>query len=361
MPEAEARFDLLATGIGSVPHTDVGRACGDIFGLERTIPFWPQMVRRSPLEEMNAQFSEGLPLLDFQDGRVRLAPQSSPEEDLARFYERYLAQDVDRFAISPERAQGLHGFLEQAKSQDRLPTPFVKGQSIGPVTFAATIPDAEGKPILYHPDLFEAVVHGLSIKALWQIRKLSGLGRRVILFLDEPFLASYGSAFTTLEPEQVTGSLSTLLDYLREHSHAMIGVHCCGNTDWSLVLAAGPDILSFDAWGYMEHFLLYSPQILQFLEKGGALAWGIVPTDASLEEADLAGLTRRLEAGFQSLCRLGVDHDTLRRRSLITPSCGMGTLPLPLSRRCLKLLSALSTLLGERWSPLQPPPGEASG
>lgn len=55
----------LATGIGSLPHTDAEEAVDLVLKYCPQVPFWPQLPRRDAREGMIAQFSEGLPCLEL--------------------------------------------------------------------------------------------------------------------------------------------------------------------------------------------------------------------------------------------------------------------------------------------------------
>ena len=54
-------FNFSATGIGSVPFLDMEETCREILAYFTSIPFWPQFVQRTHLEDMMIQYSEGLP------------------------------------------------------------------------------------------------------------------------------------------------------------------------------------------------------------------------------------------------------------------------------------------------------------
>ena len=41
-------------------------------------------------------------------------------------------------------------------------------------------------------------------------------------------------------------------------------------------LESGADLVNFDAYAYFDRFILYGPQIRDFLAAGRLLAWGIV-------------------------------------------------------------------------------------
>ncbi|MCJ7594062.1 MAG: hypothetical protein MUO52_04725 [Desulfobacterales bacterium] len=336
-------FFFAATGIGTVPSLNIRGTCHRILEVCPQIPFWPQFVRRSPLEDLSIQFSEGLPLLEKKEGQKALVLSSrAPEPDLVAFYDRFLADDIDRFAISRAYAPGLHEMVSLIQENPERHGPYIKGQMVGPVTFAAGIKDAEGKSLLHNPDLLEALVKGLCIRALWQVRELGRTGKKVIIFLDEPYLSGYGSAFSPLQRDEVIAMIREVLDYLRERTDALIGIHCCGNTDWPMIAETGPDIISFDAFSHMEYLLLYPEEITGFLKRGGNLAWGIVPTFEFTGQESIEGLFSRLQVGLTRLEEWGMDPEQVASQSLLSPACGMGTLDEGAANRVLDLLLGLS-------------------
>jgi len=295
---------------------------------------------------MVIQFSEGLPLLEIREETRSLTISSGDQESaLVSFYDRFLAEDVPAFKISKAYAPGLYALVAAVRESPGKFGPYVKGQSVGPVTFASGILDQDGKSILHNPDLLDASVKGLAIKALWQVRELNKTGKRVILFLDEPYLSGFGSAFTPIQRHEVIELLKEVIDYVRGNSEALIGIHCCGNTDWPMILEAGPDIINFDAYGYMDTFLLYPEELTRFLSEGGAIAWGIVPTADFTGEESVEILLSRLNEGLNRFQEWGLDMENLARSSLITPACGMGTMENGFADRVLVLLSELSKQL----------------
>ncbi|MDB9823156.1 hypothetical protein OAC89_05595 [Deltaproteobacteria bacterium] len=336
-------FNFRATGIGSVPYKDTRETCVNILELLPEIPFWPQLVKRSYLEDMSIQFSEGLPLLSIQEDHRKLTASSDNiESALVKFYEHFLVDDIDYFAISREYAPGLYELLELiSQTPDRF-GPYIKGQSVGPVTFSAGITGVDGKPVLTNPDLLDAFTKGLAIKALWQVRELDKSGKKPIIFLDEPYLSGFGSAFSPIERQGVINLLKEVIDYLRERSDALIGIHCCGNTDWSMIMESGPDIINFDAFAFMDYFFLYPEDIIKFLTNGGHIAWGIVPTFDFTGEETVEVLHSKLESGLNRLKELGLDPRLITGNSILTPACGMGTMEEPSSDRVLELLSTIS-------------------
>ncbi len=338
-------FHFLATGIGSVPFTDIDETCRQIIDLFPFSPFWPQHVRRSLLEDMSIQFSEGLPLIEIDENARSLTLSHTREREaaLADFYERFLSQDTESFKMTPRFAPGLFALIEHVKESSGDIGPYIKGQIVGPVTFTAGIRGVDGKPILHDTELSEAMASGLAIKAIWQVETLASSGLRPIIFLDEPYLSGFGSAFSPIGRNDVVDLLRMPMDYLRLHSDALVGIHCCGNTDWSMILEAGPDVVNFDAFDYMDHFLLYPDDIKTFVTKGGSIAWGIAPTAGFRGDETVMQLCEILERGLDILEETGLPRRLLSERSMLTPSCGMGTMSCDSADAVMKLLASISS------------------
>jgi len=345
MPEKVPVFNFLPTCIGSVPFKDVNATCRTILDNLPLMPFWPQFVNRSYMEDMIVQFSEGLPLLEIREQERTIVASmdgDGMESELVTFYDHFLGEDVDYFAMSREFAPGLYELVDLMGQLPEKWGAYIKGQVVGPVTFVASVTDQEGRPLFHNPDLCEAMVKGLSIKALWQIRKLDIFNRRPVIFLDEPYLSSVGSAFSPVQRGDVIMMLEEVIRYLKERSHALIGVHCCGNTDWSMVIESGPDIINFDAFDYMAHFFLYRKEIVRFLEEGGILAWGMVPTANLSGDQSVDTLLSALEKGLMKICEWGIKREMLFERSILTPACGMGSMTPGLAQKGMELLYGLS-------------------
>lgn len=335
-------FYFKATGIGSVPWIDIDETCNKVLDHLPAIPFWPQLVKRSPFEDMNIQYTEGLPLIDIDEGNRTISVSSEDtEEALVEFYNHYLADDVDYFSISRDYAPGLYRQVQLVSENPEKYGEYIKGHTTGPVTFAASVKDEEGKAILGNPDLLEAFTKGLAIKALWQVRELEKTGKKTIIFIDEPYLSGFGSAFSPIERHEVINLLKEVIDYLKEKSDTLVGIHCCGNTDWSMIVDAGPDIINFDAFSFLDYFILYPDDIKCFIEGGGIIAWGIVPTGNETGQGDLDELYARLNKGLKVLYNLGLDKDLVQAASILTPACGMGTMEEKDSDEVLDLLSGL--------------------
>lgn len=315
-------FHGLATGIGSLPFKDPDPALDLIFTYCFEIPFWPQLPQRGACESMVAQFSENLPCLRFTEEGVIFDPRNQDSE-MEKFYERIIGQDVGHFRISEGFAPGLWRFAERLEKSDLDEVEFIKFHVTGPFTFAASINNEKNLPLLHDEIFMQAIVKGLIMKALWQANFFRKFGKKMIVFLDEPYLSCFGSAFTPITKEMVLGVLDEFAAALSAED-LLMGIHCCGNTDWSLFTGTkGLDIINFDAFSFLDRVVLYGDDLKAFLERGGVLCWGIVPTQIP------GGLTRdnllkTIDGGIRTLISKGIDEQMLRDRLLVSPACGLG-------------------------------------
>lgn len=329
----------MTTTIGSVPHTSAIEACRVTLHYTPEIPAWPQLPKRSPLENMYAQYVRLFPGVDIADGRVSVALDEAFRSDLERLYLDYVEGNVDKYLPDSSSAAGLSAMLDMLASQQHRPIA-VKGQVTGPISLALQVTDQDLKPLLYDEIAFDAVSKYLKLVAQAQERALSKASSTTIIFVDEPYLHALGSALFALSQEQVVAGLEEVFDGIS----GLKGVHCCGNTDWSVVLSTSLDILSFDAYNFVETLALYPKDVSAFLRRGGILAWGIVPAEEHLlAKEDKDSLVKRLIAGMRLLVSKGVSRDILEVQSLITPSCGLGGLSVAGAERALELLAQVSS------------------
>jgi hypothetical protein len=321
-------FNCIATGIGSLPLTDPDKAVTLSLRYLPEAPIWPQLPQRSFLEHFCVQYSEGLPGMIVDRAHERLSVDASRDlsSDLERFFERYLATDFEYFRLSEDHAAGFHAFVS-ALERNGLPprARFLKGHCTGPLTFGITVKDHAGKDIVYNDMLFDAITKGLAMKAAWQVRVLKQFGLPVIIFIDDPAMYALSSGLYSLSPDRVADKLREIIAMVHDEG-GIAGIHCCGNADWPLLFRTGADIVSFDASSYLDKLLLYPGELEHFYARGGSLAWGIVPTTSFTGKETANSLIDTLEGGIQRLVDSGIARTTILRQSIITPSCGLGSL-----------------------------------
>lgn len=343
-----------ATLIGSMPQKDRESAIELLLRTAPQIPAWPQFPA-FPAEQMMVQYVEGLPGLVTEEGR-QFVRSDTPEFDTEAllFYEQYLAVDeaqlqVDdsRFRMGEETGATFRLFLSKIRDAHSSAVRALKGQIVGPFTLLSGMKDHEGRALIYDERFLDMVPKLLGLKARWQIEFMKGFGVPVIIFLDEPGLAGFGSsAFITISAELVVRLLTEVVEAVHG-AGALAGIHVCANTDWQLAYQSNFDIINFDSYEYFDKFALYGKECLGFMAGGGNIAWGVVPTSdlEAIRAATPESLADRWKNNVQKLAAGTMSIEEVIAHSIFTPSCGCGSLPEEDAERVFDLLRGFCRII----------------
>jgi methionine synthase II (cobalamin-independent) len=330
--------NLLPIGIGSLPHLDPYKACKLILDNFPESPYWPQLPVRSPMEGMLLQFTEGMPGLVEEEGRIFFRRPFEPPEEWERYYEESSVDGSKYFRIGDGYASGLHAMLELLDGKSPY---LIKGQVTGPITQGLGLLDESKIPAFYDPNLKEMILKILSIKARWQEEEFSRVVPRAhkLIFLDEPVLSGYGSIGMNLSKEDIIQSIRNVSSSIE----GLKGIHVCGATDWSVIIESGIDVIHFDAYSFFSNMLAYSQELKDFLLNGGFLGWGIVPSDGEfLRVETLPNLLNAFYDKIEALLREGIPEGVLLKNSFISQSCGLSSVSEPLAEKAIIITKELS-------------------
>ena len=332
--------------IGSLPHTDPEQAVRLILEHLPEAPIWPELPRRSFWEDMVHSHTDGLPCLVIDEQKQKMFVDTAGDcsVELAAFYEKALAAEqegeLDKFAVTGRYASALEPAAREIEKAGRFPV--VKVQCIGPISFALGLDDSAGKPLYYDETFLDVLCRQVTLQSRWIARRFKGYADEQISFLDEPSLAAFGSSgYLGVLRETVVEKLSVAVAALKEEG-AVVGVHVCGNTDWSMIIESGFDLLNYDAYGYGPSMLIYADELKELFERGGVLAWGIVPNSEELLKETVESLEKRFFSLVDDLASRGIDRELVLEQSMLTPACGLGTLKPEVAERAMDLLSALA-------------------
>ncbi|MBN1289256.1 MAG: hypothetical protein JXA49_06450 [Actinobacteria bacterium] len=293
-----------------MPHTDVERALETALTLD--VPFWPQLPNFDYHEDMYVQAAEHFPgiVVDWDERTLKFSFDKfvmELEEVLARF------DDPDLFDVSEEYSAVYHRFLEL----DLADRPAIRGQLEGPISFGLNVQDQDGRPIIFDDTVRPFMIDFMARRINVQLARLKEHNENAFMFVDEPGLQFVFSAMSGYGDRQAKDDLDR---FFAEVDHPR-GVHLCGNPDWEFMLNLDLDVLSLDVFTNGEIFANYATAIGKFLERGGALVWGIVPTGfENFAAEDIPSLTGRLEDAWKTLWSSGVDRELMINRSMISPA-----------------------------------------
>ncbi len=307
----------LATGVGALPHTDPKLACDDVLARFPAFPYIPTLPDRSQLESIVFNDSEQLPGRVIRNDRLLFDSTRDQTVAMEKVYMDYVEGSFADYGLHKEYASA---FIEMMSR--RLPgAKVLKCQVTGPVTFGMQVVDANKRPIYYDTQLADVLSKMIALKARWceeEMRLKTGVSETLVV-LNEPYLASLGSSVVPVDKETVRAGWEDIEALVQ----GGLGIHCCSNTDWEFILSLNPSVISMDAYTTAKEFLLYSDTVVSYMERGGIVAWGIVPADSKLFGAETTdSLYNKYLAIRTQLCAR-MPEKLFDAQSLVTPSCGI--------------------------------------
>jgi hypothetical protein len=307
----------LATGVGALPHKDPVAACNDILDIFPEFPFIPTLPDRGQLESIVFNDSEQLPGRIIRDDRLLFDSTTDQSEGMEKVYMDYVEGNYAPYALHKEYASGFIEMISRNLSDVKV----LKCQVTGPVTFGMQVVNADKRPIYYDAQLADVLSKMIALKARWcerVMRDKTGVTETLVV-LNEPYLASLGSSVVPVDKETVRAGWEDIFALVE----GGLGIHCCSNTDWEFVLGLNPSVVSIDAYTTAKEFLLYADSIVNYMEQGGVVAWGIVPAEYKIFATETTdSLYQKYLAIRSHLCACMPEH-IFDAQSLITPSCGI--------------------------------------
>ncbi len=302
--------NLLTTAMAVMPQTDVQQALD--LALTLDVPFWPQLPNFSYYEDMYVQAAEHFPgiVLDMEKKTLGFSMTKfidEFEEAMSRF------DDPTYFDISEQYSVVYHDFL----ARDLADRPAIRGQLEGPISFGFNVLDQDDRPILFddtiRPFLMEFMARRINI----QLTRLKERNPNAFMFIDEPGLQFIFSAMSGYGERKA----KTDLDNFFAMVDAPRGIHLCGNPDWDFLLNLDMDILSLDIYTNAEIFAACAGSIKKFLDRGGILVWGIVPTGYEIFAKESLGfLIMKLKGIWEHLGKKGIDIEQIIAQSMLSPA-----------------------------------------
>lgn len=346
----------LTTGIGSLPHHNADAAIE--FAFSFGIPFLPQIPIRNASEYMIPQALEGLPGLnvDLESGAASLdlVRWKLEAPDLAQRLDRAFANLQDRTAFegfepSAEAASCWKPFLWELGERKLK---FAKIQIAGPLTCQWVLQIEDGSKVEAHPELGMQIMRLVLARALAMTRALQKQGVQPLIYVDEPGLY----AFQGSNPKHVLAlqELRLVLQAL-SHEGALVGLHCCSDTDWKRVLELPLDVLSLDTHLSLSRLMAQPSDLEAYLRRGGRLSLGVIPTSGESSPREDA---RTLLGWLETRSPLAQTARALLTwalgDALLTPACGLALASVPESQSVQARLLQFARHWREHFSRAQP-------
>ena len=210
---------------------------------------------------------EGLPGLSFDEDGMCTVDLAKWEAGRAAFeaeLETALSTgELEAFEPTPEACRAWRPFLWEVENRKlRL----AKAQIAGPFTVLSVARTSDGRTTLEVPGLDEVLYRLVMARSLAMVKALRRTGATPLFFLDEPGLYAL-PAHPAAPPAGPAGAEARSVVALQREG-ALVGIHCCGNTDWAALLDVQPDLLSLDVRLSLDAMLEETEALTRFLELG---------------------------------------------------------------------------------------------
>ena len=310
----------LACGIGHLPHCDPGDAVEFVLRHGPRLPCAPALPARSRREGMIAQGASGLAGITIADDGSLDIDVAALDPD-APFYDERFTGDA---------WVGLRAFLTAVADRDGP----VKVSLTGPVTLGVAL-WANGVDVDLAFRLAGAATRRRARLLVEHVLRRVPQAQ-VLVFLDEPAMGSLTEDGFPIGPTEGVDLVSASLASVE--TMAITGLHCCTAVDYRLLLGAGPDILSVPV---DERIVRHAGLVGDWLERGGWIAWGAVPTGGPIGDG-VDRLWRRLTRVWDDLAAEACDPSALRANAIITPVCGLAQHGIPQAEQVMEHANRLA-------------------
>lgn len=326
----------VATGVGSLPGTDIAEAVRTVVGELPDFVHLPELPARGASASMIGRATALLSGLgaDLQPAGWRLT--DAPGADQRRAVS-LLAQDLDSLE---EHTQGYAGRL--------------KVQVAGPWSLAAGMERPRGDRVLADAgarrELAQSLAAGLT-------DSVADLRRRVpaaslVVQIDEPALpavlagaiptASGFSRHRTVHAPVAVEALREVIDAVRDAGAAPV-VHCCAaDVPVALLQQAGAAALSFDLSLLAGTSAAGGDVWAEAFEAGVDLWPGIVPGIDPVASPSASASTSMV---LRFVDGLGLALDVVGPRLALTPACGLAGASPAWSRQAMRAVREVATLV----------------
>ena len=310
----------------------------------RAYPFVALPQRVGPGSAL-ALAAAGFPGLSFDPSNEQgVVERVRAEGELDRLGLAYLCADQTAGALPSEYGVVLADLVRQVDQQHPHG---IHLELSGPLSLAMQLVDEHAHPLIATPALCEALGQHLVLRGCWLHEQLSLTSGSTLICLDEPFLETLDSPFCPIDREEGFTLLSRILADLPPPR----GLCVTGMPDWSVLVTLPIELIFFDAYGQTSGLTQASVAIAEYLDRGGLLAWGVVPTDLQLLYQDHAELlAQRMVRIVNELAATGViSSEQIWAATLITTTGRLSHLPMAVAKqatlRCHELAHQLRQIL----------------
>ena len=328
-----------------LPHSSPTTATNLLLATTPELLVWPRLPRRSGRDADARQRTTGFPgLINDTYGEPLHVDRALAMQGLDRLALAYLRSDLAVGMSPPDQLADLAEFMRSTGLGQR--SRVLICETLGPVSMALTLTDEHDRPLVYTPELCETVVHHIALRVGWQVAQLQAYSAEVVICLDEPMLDALDLPFCPLERSEGLRMITRVFETIEAVRALALG----SLVDWAAMSELAIDLVFCDAYEHGAALVKAADGLGDFIEQGGAVAWGVVPTDpAQLKSESVASCLARFMQLLSGLEQQGLDRDLLLQTALISPSGGLAQLSASQAEQALYLCAGVAAKLREHY------------
>ncbi len=287
----------------------------------------------------------GFPGLVVDAAALRVyVDRNEAERRIDSLWLAYLEHTITYAALSADDAAGL---AEMARIGGWRDLRAVKGQILGPISAALQLTDEREQPLIYDDMLFDAIAQLLRLRVAWQELRLSEIAPVTIICIDEPLLEAVDSPFFPHDWDRIAGQIDDVLAGI----NGCRALYTRGDVDLNRLMHTSVELLIAESAAYRRLCESGCEDLIAFLERGGMVGIGIVPSDPEqLKMASVDSLFDAFASLLDDLTSQGVAHDYMLQQTVLSPAQSLGYLDNASAERALQLLAGVSQRIREEYA-----------
>ncbi len=339
--------------MGSIPYSNISAAAKMQAKLFEEIPYLPILPNIDNEDSIIARTFSKIPGIKFDNGKYILNPNTdSYKAELVKLDKAYNHCDIKLLEPYAIESVFLEKFFQLIK---KFKSPNACINLIGPFSISQILKNNSDDHFLLEKSFRKLFIQLVCVKALWIINKIKEISPNTvpIIIFEEPLAGRFGSVRREIEgvnADLITHMYERIVEKIKE-SGALVAVHSNEKCDWKIPINAGVDIISFDAYNNPNNLCIFPDAIIDFINRGGKINWGIVPvmTEAMVKGLNIDYLESRLKATMEGLILAGVPINMVYKSALISVQGDTSHLPIIFAEKALILTTQLANRLKNKF------------
>ena len=332
--------------LGALPYENIEGTTKMVAKLFQKLPSLYSHPKISTEDTIINRTLSNIPGIKIQDNKVMIKIASNHYkqnlEKLERAFNHPTKENLEPFAFETPFIEKYFSILKKFQSPETVVN------LLGPFTISQMLINAAEEEMLVDKTYRKLFIQAICVKALWIINKIKEISpeTKPLIILEEPLLGQLGNI--KRENEEITIDLVTTLfarvvEKLKENG-ALIGVQCLEKCDWKIPINAGVDMISLDAYNNPNNLCIIPEKIIEFIERGGKINWGIVPVtnEAIIKSLNIDFVSNRFFSTLEGLIIAGVPEKYVYNSAFVSIQGDADKLPLIFAEKAIILSTQLA-------------------